>query len=410
MNNVINKIALLSEMAHASLDLPTIDVGVMVVNIEKNKFSYFVDKLTEFDCKFIKLGSNKIEIDLDFLIDENGVFVDLNDFYQNVNLSPDILRKNFYILIYLDSFFGYNQGVGTSYLGEIEVFDNYLQTNTLAYINLRNRLKKEDFADYENFASEEIIFYTGTKGVLKLRIPSIPIFLDTSIDYSKYVNEIIDKMNSKDFTIHFKNVLFSLEKKSANSQIEVFYLNISSLLQEANNNYELQLKNFSFEKFKNDLLKEKEKYFASLREILGKILTQILGVPISIAASTFASYKIDNIYILYLVLLSFLIYIIFAIYFQTIYYSDVLEVEKAFNKDFAKIASDSGLPELEVNSSRDSIKRRIKVIKNSIIIFIASVVTLGLLFVFYMMFQIKQGDFSPKNDKVPRHFTSLLKK
>ncbi len=92
--------------------------------------------------------------------------------------------------------------------------------------------------------------------------------------------------------------------------------------------------------YKDSLYKEKEKYFLSIREIINKIFSQAVGIPISISATVFASYKVsdDNLMLL-IVLLTFFIYVVFYIKIQLIYRADIGELKNDFTKDFDVIKS-----------------------------------------------------------------------
>lgn len=386
MNDVLSNFSFLSQLAHASKSEPEINLGILTVEISSD--SELWEELKEREFSFDTIGK-KQEIDLRKIAKEYLICVNENDFFQSIWDKPTNIINNVLILIYNESFLYYLHTESKVYTETSEVSNNFLITNSMSYLTLRDRLRQESFADYANTSTEEIVFYTGTKGVLKMRIPSIPFPLNPNIDYSKPINLLIEKLSNKDFVIHFKNSLFSLEKKNNSSAIESLISNLVQLVQESDNNYELQLKSFSFEKFKSDLQKEKEKYFSSLREILNKILGQTVGVPISIAASTFASYKIENPFVLCLILLAFWVYVAFAIHFQIIYKKDVAEIESDFKLDFDKIIKSSGFPETEVNKEKAKVERRIKVIKITITLFILSVVLLTVAFSIYLLVQMQ---------------------
>ena len=389
MNELLNKISLLSEIAHNAYESVWIEVDILFVKLSNENIDTFELRLKEYSIKFDKNGVHNLEIELQSISNKVHFSVNEDIFLQDSNFTSNIfIEKNIAILCYKESFLFYDFNTTLSYIGNNQVKDNFLIENAKSYLIFRDFLYGGEFADYYNFSNDQIVFYTGSKGVYKLTYPKIPIKLDSSVDFSKVIIHLIEQLKNKDYSIHFKNSLFGLEKSNGISQINTFFEHLSSLIQETDNNYQLQLKNFSFDKLSNDLKKEKEKYFSSLREILNKIFSQIIGVPISIAASTFASYKVENKFILCLILMAFGAYVFFAIYLQTIYKKDTEEVEKDFNKDFDKVLKNSGLPENDIEHEKDKIKRRIKNIKNTILAFKISVIILAFLFFIFIINQL----------------------
>jgi hypothetical protein len=391
MIDLLDKIALLSEMAHKSIEPASINLGFLCVKLSANIVNEFESRLKEQEIEFDKTGISNFEIKLEYIGDKIHFSIDEDVFLQDSNSEESLFtEKKIVILCYEESFLFYDYTTNKIHIGSNQVGTNFLVGNTKSYIEFRKILCGDEFADYYNSLNNQIVFYTGAKGVLKLSYPKIPIKLNSSIDYSKIIKNLTEQLKSKDYSIHFKNALFGIEKNNGVSQIKAFFDNIVILVQEADNNYQLQLKNFSFDKLSNDLKKEKEKYFTSLREILNKIFSQIIGVPISIAASTFASYKVENKFILCLILLAFSIYVFFAIYLQTIYKKDVKEIEKDFEKDFGKILEKSGLPQKDIIDEKDKIARRIKNIKNTILAYIISVSILAVMFIAFLTNQLIQ--------------------
>lgn len=245
MNDTLLNFSFLSKLAHASKSEPEINLGVLTVEVSKD--SELLGELEKRNFKCDTIGK-KQEIDIRGIAKGLLICVNENDFFQSIWDKPISTINNVLILIYNESFLYYLHTENKVHIDASEVDNNFLITNTLSYLTLRDRLRQESFADYKNVSTEEIVFYTGTKGVLKMRIPSIPFPLNPNIDYSKPINELISKLSNRDFSIHFKNSLFSLEKKANSSAVESLISNVVQLVQESDNNYELQLKSFSFEK------------------------------------------------------------------------------------------------------------------------------------------------------------------
>ena len=125
-----------------------------------------------------------------------------------------------------------------------------------------------------------------------------------------------------------------------------------------------------------------------MREILGKNLSQIVAIPVSFAASVFATYRVNDVFILFIILLAFILYSIFTYYLQSLYLTDVREIEDSFKKDFIFIAEKSGLLANDIDSEKIKIERRINDIKNVIIRFRYLLLTLAIVFTIFIFYQV----------------------
>ena len=384
----LNKISIISELCNKSVDAEIMNRFILKFSLSQPNVPQILSDYGFGVDDFEDTGHFRYEIDLrqfrDFsiVLDEKGL-------RGRANWDKGFLnQKDIIVLKFEGSYLHYEQNSKTTYINKVKKEDCFLISNLINYLSVIEYFKSSQFADYFNGVDGEVIIYSTTKGIFKLFIPSVPPKLDYKVNLENDTKQLLKKLENSEYSIHFKNKLFSLDKKLGEDQIVTLITNLDNIINEAENDHQLQLKNFSFDKLKSDLQKEKEKYFSSLREILSKILGQIVGVPISIAASTFASYKIDSVLILVLVLVAFFIYVGFAIYFQFIYFKDVEEIDKDFGKDFAKISEKSGLLEVDIENERLKIVRRIEAIKNTIKIFVGSIFLLTGLFSFYLIQQI----------------------
>lgn len=404
-SDILNKILVLSELCNKSVDTEIMNRYALKFSLSDLGIAQILrNNLIDFE----DIGNYRFEIDLKQFTDIS-ITLNQEDLRVRTNWDKDFLtQKDIIILNFEGSFLYYEQNSKITYVNKVKREDCFLISNLINYLLIIEYFTSSQFADYFNKAAEEVIIYSATKGIFKLFIPAVPAQLDYKVSLENDITVLLKKLETREYSIHFKNKLFSLDKKLDKDQILTLINNVGTLINEAENDYQLQLKNFSFDKLKSDLQKEKEKYFSSLREILSKILGQIVGVPISIAASTFASYKIDSLNILILVLASFYIYVGFAIYFQSIYYVDIEEIEIDFDKDFDIIIEKSGLIVGDIENERSKIKRRIKAIRNTIRIFICSISLLTLLFSFYLIQQIKakaQSKIEPKEQVISKKDT-----
>lgn len=261
--------------------------------------------------------------------------------------------------------------------------------NRLSYYQLYNTLKAGNFADHHNDAEKEIIIYNSAKGILKIQYP-VPAPRFTR-PIQQAVTHLLAALTNELLKIYLKNSLF--EFATGNTlQIEEFISKESDIVSAAKRDQELATKQFDFEKFRDSLYNQKDKFFNTVRDLLSKIYSQIIGIPISITASVFAAYKIDHDRLVsVLILVSFLLYVVIYLVTQYTYYKDIQEVKTDFERDFSDIQLKSGLPADVVKLEYTKVADKIGTAKNISLILMFSIVALGICVVFFIANQIIQN-------------------
>ena len=132
-------------------------------------------------------------------------------------------------------------------------------------------------------------------------------------------------------------------------------LNLEIILSNSKNNYEIYLSNFSVDKLLDKLKIEQSKYFSTLREILNKIFTYSITVPISISATLLGMININSKdpFLMFIIVLSFSIFAFVSIYYQYYLYTDIKQLEIDFEKESDIIIRESKLI-CEIRLIRDS--------------------------------------------------------
>jgi hypothetical protein len=270
-------------------------------------------------------------------------------------IEPDDVSKNFLVisfphgalLYYEKQFYDFNS---KELIDEVQ--------NIISYYKLYNYLKSDDFADHHNDADEEIIIYSSGKGILKIKYPSIAPKFDIPIQ--KQVEKLLNAINEQQFRNYFKNSLFAV---ASGNQIELAQIIsiYNVVLSAAKRDLEIALRQFDFEKFRDALYSQKDRFFISIRDVLSKIYGQIIGIPISITAAVFATYKIEHQHIVSaLILSSFIIYVVVYLLIQWNYFKDIQDIKADFFRDFGIITKQSGLPQQDINKEYDKIDQKIQ--------------------------------------------------
>lgn len=265
-------------------------------------------------------------------------------------------------------------------------------SNIFHYYKLYNFLKSNEFADHHNSANTEIVIYSSAKGIFKIKYNSLPE-LNFRDNISNKVEQLFQNASPVQIRSFFKNSLFTFSNGTGIIYIDEIIDKANDIITATIRDFELISKQFDFDKFRDSLYKEKEKYFNNIREIISKIFGQAIGIPISISAAVFATYKVsDDTLMLILVMLSFIIYVAFYLKIQLVYKSDIQEIEKEFNSDFEIIILKSGLPQDLIKKEKQKIERKISSSISMVNYLIAIVSGLGLLVCSYFIYEISKSE------------------
>lgn len=268
--------------------------------------------------------------------------------------------------------------------------DNFRNTieNVIAYNLLIWTLSEDKVSDHHNIAGKQFVFYSSTKGVIKITYQS-PAPLDSVKIELPTIHSLIGSIKSLAHKIHFINGLFKVANEKPIVPLATVISNADLLDAIIKRDYEIAIKQFDFDKFKDNLLKEKDKYFNSIREIVNKVFGQLIGIPVSISASAFATYKVENeSSTLFLILLGFTFYVFLYIKIQMSYLADLGDIQTDFDRDFKEIKLKSGLDGKVIQTESDKIEKKIKKTTSMIRVMIFGISILGGTFTLYLLNQL----------------------
>lgn len=254
------------------------------------------------------------------------------------------------------------------------------------YYKLHQFLSSDKFSDHYNDANCEIVIYNSATGIFKIKYDQTPTI--ENYDYTLLINKFIEYATRTDLKPFVKNALYTWSNNTGIIILNEIINKAEEILAIADRDHLLVSQQFNFEKIRNSLYKEKEKFFGNIREVLNKIFAQSIGIPISITAVVFSTYKVsdDNVLLL-LVLLSFVAYTLIYLKIQVIYKADILEIKNNFEADFAIIQDKSGLDPSIIDIEKKKIETKIN---NTISIcswLIWIIIFLGLLVVVFVPYE-----------------------
>jgi len=281
-----------------------------------------------------------IEIDVSML--GFYFYFDESDFKERVN--RDCWDKPTYIF---SKAVLYKPDIYTVTVGGTELKDYFLVPNNHQYFQLLGFLKEHEhqedsifyFVDYFSWDSRRIVF-TTLKKEGKLTISFTPSGLN--LPYDIHLKENFGRLklafedSSKNFPKFIKSELIShLSKYHVKDRMVKLLENLVGILNLAEQNFEIYLHDLSLENLKKDYIEHKNKYFNQSREILSKLTNQVIGLPVTIAASVFSTYKVsDSISTLIIILFVFLLYSTYSIFLLKLQKDDIRDLKATFEKDY----------------------------------------------------------------------------
>ncbi|GGF42527.1 hypothetical protein [Echinicola rosea] len=171
------------------------------------------------------------------------------------------------------------------------------------------------------------------KGIV---LKDVPVDI-TSFDFDR-IREVFDEKN-KNYKTFFKKSLLDTINKYEIRNFEDIFKRIPAILTEANLNFEVYLNELSISKIKEEYDEYKKKYFEEQSTILGRLTGQVLAIPISLAGVAFAIYRLEgNFSAILIVNLALVVFGGFLTSFLSIYFSDLIRVQKIVNKDFEALS------------------------------------------------------------------------
>lgn len=274
-----------------------------------------------------------------------------------------------------------------TFINNVKSDTNFLVKNALAFREVKllfSDLSNGNIYDIEivdNYSlSNQVITFISLKDRTKVNLelkPTGTLILDENIDYySKIVNlkEYL-LQEKKQFSVFLKNSIISNLVYEETRKFELFFEKFDKIFHEAKLNFNVFLHELSLDKIKSDYKEYKQKYFASQNEILSKLTTQVIALPVSLSASAFSLYKLKGefflILILYFGLISYVVYITFIL---TIYFKDVVSLNKLAQRDFNILKNHlffiNNKEELDCfEEIKNDLFNRLKTLKNGLRIF-----------------------------------------
>jgi hypothetical protein len=366
-----------------------------------------IDDAKQIESQISDFGivRNNAQIKINCVSPNLSIFRDIEDYRKRIKLDDkNTFKTNILILNLAKDVYFYNKADDCCYVNFCRKEDCYLFSNTKHFFSLLTFLKqqehKEDhhfyLVDYFNKDNRRIIITSPSKqGRLTIEYEQgIPDFsINTSIGVN--IERFIDAFNQKQLPKFIKAELFNVIPTCEDKTKRLLYFidHLPSILERAEQNFEIYLNDLSLDNFKKQFLDFRIKYFNLFRDILAKITTQVLAFPLSITAASFASYKvIDNELLAYSIVIAFVVFSIYSLFMLGAYKQDIIENKSLFLREYDELKKNVFFTKYPAEltyfeSTNDFVLRRQKFLYRSIVIYAIVLSLSNSLFVFFVLYQ-----------------------
>jgi hypothetical protein len=350
-----------------------------------------LDSLGETFEKYTSGESNKIIVRL--YTEKIRVFPNKDIYFKDFHDKG--LTMDFALLEYEEDtflFFSHNDNKAfklNSDKGLIES-DMKLIDNTIYFKKICD-LVGQMLAIYNDKARNELILasLSGNKA-FPIGYPQIQKEGLLDYDLNKIFHDLQEQVKRKDFTPFLNNEICRfLANEITESRYEAFLKQYELIIESATLDFEIYLKNFSFDKVKTKFRDSRDKYFNTLQEINSKFSSRLGSLVISVAASVFATFRFKSEQRAFSGILMLIAYILYAFYNSyeiALLKDDIINIKDNFEKELYEIHGQSSVIANALEEDSIQIRKKIaKTINRLPVLYIAITLLNSLVFVFIIV-------------------------
>lgn len=326
-----------------------------------------------------QVKNGKVEFEKDQL--PFSLFDTKEEFFATVHKRH--LTKDVVIRAFDGSPYYHSSTTGVAQLGTTPVHD-YLVPNAVVYFHFLELL--ENLSQAESVSFEFVDKFSRTAGRVTFAAPvdkkkvvlSFPVtglpHIDP-IDYSRAFAEFEENLRSE------KNVLPGLTKSALIGKlcalgstvgVPEFFRHLEAILGEAKLNFGVYIHELSLESIQKDYRNFRKEYFKEQNEIISKLTSQLIALPVSLAGSAFAVYKLNEYpAAIYVILVGIVFYGLYSSHVAKLFWEDAKNLERVSQDDYEYIRSNEFFAKhdnelKEFKRAYEWVERRLRKIKGSI--------------------------------------------
>lgn len=381
------------------------DIDRNTLTFNKNQNTELLPYLQVLGVETELAGVGVLEIDIKDL--PFHVFYNEAEFLQKVNRNSWskpllLLEENIFFSVQEEKTYQYYQEATNYFL----VSNNFYCYQFLSFLHTQEHRDSSAFyfVDYFNWDSRHVVLTSLKKdGKVEFVLPNEGLSICEDVNLKKAVSEFKAAFleNNKHFPKFIKTELISTVSKIEKSKrLEKLIRSLSEIMYVSSQNFEIYLHDLSIESLKKDFIEHKNKYFIQLREVLSKLTNQVIGLPLTIAASVFSTYKVsDSISTLFIILAVFIIYIMYSVYLLKVQKEDITDIKVNFQLDFNKLKESTFFKKFpselkEFERIKSSLNSRINSLISALDLYFLLFSTSSVLFIIYVQGQMKTPSWS----------------
>ncbi len=214
-----------------------------------------------------------------------------------------------------------------------------------------------DLSDYQSPTGLVATFFSHQFGILHISFPKmIPKYFESN---SSHLSNIFTSAKGN---LDLKNIVISQLFKFTNSasRFEEICKGVETIEEDSYRQYELYIKKFDFNKLTKNAYKEFDAIISNINQTIDDVTKQSFSIPLSLAASIYSIYKIDEFEAKMTILLGFILFS-YILLRRTLFYERALSEEnKDFEYNMNLIKNESGLPKDLIEKHHGKIKNKFR--------------------------------------------------
>ncbi|MEI6091442.1 MAG: hypothetical protein WCR42_13390 [bacterium] len=348
MNKKVNTlIDFVISLIKKSIQPPEITGGGIYLSLVFNN----IEEITELINQFINQQAQGFYYNLN---GQNGIDIVINknpkiyyglDYFKK-HFSFENIYDNFSIIFEDNNYLIYDNTIEVE---KDKIFINHddlkpfyeIITNYIYYFKILRYLSEEEssdlFCSFHDIINNKLIIILPENGKFEIGYKYNLSQIEIRVDLKKYYDLITNE--NREFSPFFKKSVYdSLKTFEMADRFEHLIININTIYENAKNNYDLFLSGISVQSFIDELREEQLKYFSAFREVLNKIFTYSISIPVSITATVLGIINVPkkNPLILSIIIISFLLFTSLSIYYQCYLKKDILILWNDIKLDYKR--------------------------------------------------------------------------
>ncbi len=242
---------------------------------------------------------------------------------------------------------------------------------------IKDLLISHEIISYHDDVNKKFIFLSEHIGKEEVGYKNRLVeFFDGNYFLEDLYMQLEVKLNEHEYASFFRDnfIKVSSEIENIDNRYYLSLKKIQNIYKNANREFELYKNKFSFDKFQNDLKKEKEKYIKNIQDNLSEFLSKVNALPVQFGVYILLIFRFQNEVVpLSGTIILIITWSIFSILSLNTMNKSIKYLNRKFNEVFLEISEKSGIDvgkdKVEVQEKMDNIKTMINWYKVVVIIF-----------------------------------------